>query len=55
VSKHRNNEPAEPEVPDEPALPQVSSDERDEGWGDDARDERRDEQWYGRERPPHHE
>ena len=42
-----------------PVLPDVTDDERDVGWGDESyteRDrERRDEQWYRRERPPHHE
>jgi hypothetical protein len=33
----------------------VSSDERDIGWGDDPRDLVRDDEWYRRERPPHHE
>lgn len=42
------------DVPAEPVLPEVSTDERGEGWGDDA-DGRRDEQWYRCERPPHHE
>jgi len=48
--------PAEPTPrprDDEPVLPEVTSDERDQGWGDD-RDGRRDEEWYRRERPPHH-
>jgi hypothetical protein len=35
-------------------LPDVSGDDRDEGWGE-PRAGRRDEQWYRRERPPHHE
>jgi hypothetical protein len=38
---------------DEPVLPDVTRDERDEGWGDEAGG--RDEEWYRRERPPHHE
>ena len=38
---------------DEPVLPSVSRDETDEGWGDEAG--HRDEDWYRRERPPHHE
>ena len=42
-----------------PVLPDVTDDERDVGWCDESyteRDrERRDEQWYRRERPPHHE
>ena len=39
---------------DEPVLPDVTSDERDRGWGDDRDGGRRDEEWYRRERPPHH-
>ena len=38
---------------DEPVLPQASRDERDEGWGDGPA--QRDDAWYERERPPHHE
>ncbi len=46
--------PAQPRADgDEPVLPGVSSDERDVGWGDEAAG--RDEDWYRRERPPHHE
>jgi hypothetical protein len=44
---------AEPVPPD--VSSDVSSDDRDEGWGEDPRDGRRDEQWYRSERPPHHE
>jgi hypothetical protein len=44
---------------DRPVLPDVTDDERETGWGDDVhadRDgDRRDERWYRRERPPHHE
>jgi hypothetical protein len=44
---------------DRPVLPDVTEDERDVGWGDetyaDRDSERRDERWYRRERPPHHE
>jgi hypothetical protein len=36
-----------------PVLPAASRDELDIGWGDD--ESRRDEEWYRRERPPHHE
>ncbi|MEO6885819.1 MAG: hypothetical protein ABI232_05970 [Jatrophihabitantaceae bacterium] len=36
-----------------PVLPHVSSDER-HGWGDDPNDGVRDDDWYLRERPPHH-
>ncbi|MGN6606932.1 MAG: hypothetical protein ACTHMS_07975 [Jatrophihabitans sp.] len=38
---------------DEPVLPDVPRDETSEGWGE--RDERRDEQWYREQRPPHWE
>jgi len=47
-------EPDESPESDEPVLPDRTTDERDEGWGE-TRDSRRDEQWYRRERPPHHE
>jgi hypothetical protein len=40
---------------DEPVLPDVTEDERDVGWGEDRDRGRRDEEWYRRERPPHHE
>lgn len=45
-----------PQDDERPVLPDVSRDETGEGWGDDrdARDAR-DEEWYRRERPPHHE
>jgi hypothetical protein len=64
VSRQRGTEPVkaagitdppEPAVVDEPVISDRSGDDRDEGWGDDPRDGRRDEQWYRRERPPHHE
>ena len=38
---------------DEPVLPDTTRDERGEGWGDEPG--RRDDEWYRRERPPHHE
>ena len=37
---------------DEPVLPDVTRDERGEGWGDERGE--RDADWYHRERPPHH-
>ncbi|HJQ43911.1 MAG TPA: hypothetical protein VJ831_12560 [Jatrophihabitantaceae bacterium] len=43
----------QPAADDEPVLPEVTRDERDEGWGDEPRE--RDADWYERERPPHHE
>jgi hypothetical protein len=48
---------AEPVLPaeDEPVLPRTSRDERDVGWGDEPADLYRDDDWYHRERPPHHE
>ena len=39
--------------PEDPVLPTVSRDERDVGWGDGPGE--RDDEWYRRERPPHHE
>jgi hypothetical protein len=39
---------------DEPVLPDITEDERDRGWGEDRESGRRDEEWYRRERPPHH-
>jgi hypothetical protein len=38
---------------DEPVLPGRSRDEVDVGWGDGPGD--RDDEWYRRERPPHHD
>jgi hypothetical protein len=38
---------------DEPVLPETTRDERDVGWGDEPGE--RDDDWYRRERPPHHE
>ncbi|MDP9118519.1 MAG: hypothetical protein M3O28_14895 [Actinomycetota bacterium] len=48
-------DPATPAVDQGPVLPDICGDDSDEGWGDDPRDSRRDEVWYRRERPPHHE
>jgi hypothetical protein len=45
---------------DRPVLPDITDDERPIGWGDELSEDRddadagRDEQWYRRERPPHH-
>jgi hypothetical protein len=36
----------------EPVLPSVTRDEREVGWGDEPG--QRDDEWYLRERPPHH-
>jgi hypothetical protein len=54
MSEPGDAEPDERTESDEPVLPDLTSDERGEGWGED-RDGRRDEQWYRHERPPHHE
>jgi hypothetical protein len=44
--------------PDDPVLPDVTSDERAEGWGDDDGSSRVDDpddlERFLRERPPHH-
>jgi hypothetical protein len=40
---------------DAPVLPDTTADERDVDWGDERESEQRDEEWYRRERPPHHE
>jgi hypothetical protein len=40
--------------PEPPVLPQVSRDEEDRGWGDRPSSDDRDDDWYQRERPPHH-
>jgi len=37
----------------DPVLPQRSTDETDQGWGDEDRAEDRDEE-LRRQRPPHH-
>jgi hypothetical protein len=36
----------------EPVLTDRPTDERDVGWGDEPAE--RDDEWYRRERPPHH-
>ncbi len=38
---------------DGPVLPDVTRDELDTVWGDEPGE--RDEDWYRREKPPHHE
>ena len=58
MSQARRPDPATPEPADEPVLPEITDDERAVGWGDDYGEgsaERRDAEWYRRERPPHHE
>jgi hypothetical protein len=44
---------SEGERRDDPVLPHVTRDELEVGWGDEPGE--RDEGWYRRERPPHHE
>jgi hypothetical protein len=47
--------PAEPQPDREdarPVLPEIPADERSLGWGDGP--DERDDDWYLRERPPHH-
>jgi hypothetical protein len=51
VSEQRRRPPRRED--DEPVLPDTTRDERDVGWGDEPGE--RDEEWYRRERPPHHE
>jgi hypothetical protein len=64
VPRRRESEPAprrpepRPHRPaptgrEEPVLPDVTRDERELGWGDEPGE--RDDEWYRRERPPHHE
>ncbi len=56
VNAPRDPKPARPPAPDDdPVLPETTRDERDAGWGDDPQSGRRDDDWYRRERPPHHE
>ena len=53
--RERNAQPAEPRDPtrdDPPLLPDLTSDERDVGWGDAPEPD--DDQRYLREVPPHH-
>lgn len=38
---------------DQPVLPDTTRDEQDVGWGDEPGG--RDDEWYRRERPPHHD
>jgi hypothetical protein len=37
----------------DPVLPDVTRDETDQGWGDEPAE--RSDEWYRRERPPHHD
>ena len=41
-----------PQDDDDPVLPDVTQDELAAGWGDEPGE--RDDEWYRRERPPHH-
>jgi hypothetical protein len=52
-ARERRPQPRRRTVDAEPVLPDVTRDERDLGWGDDPSE--RDDEWYRRERPPHHE
>jgi hypothetical protein len=54
VHSHPDHAAPKPPRDDEPVLPDVTEDERDRGWGEDRESGRRDEEWYRRERPPHH-
>ena len=45
--------PDRPDRDERPVLPEITEDERALGWGDERNE--RDEEWYRRERPPHHE
>jgi hypothetical protein len=52
-----SSRPSPDDADETPVLPRISSDEQDVGWGEvpDGRDGgERDEEWYRRERPPHH-
>jgi hypothetical protein len=42
-------------TPDEPVLPDVTRDERDDGWGDERASEDDDVRRLLDERPPHHD
>jgi hypothetical protein len=39
----------------EPVLPDRADEDRDEAWGERPGSSHRDDDWYRRERPPHHE
>jgi hypothetical protein len=52
AGRDRKN-PARRRKDDEPVLPDTTRDERGVGWGDEPGG--RDDEWYRRERPPHHE
>jgi len=54
VNKSCNPQPDVPPEPEPPVLPDVTGDEQDEDWRERGDDQDRDE-WYCRERPPHHE
>lgn len=53
AAQERRRSGEQPDRDERPVLPEITEDERGVGWGDE-RDER-DEAWYRRERPPHHE
>ena len=52
VSDRREDTHA-PRRDEKPVLPATPERDRDEAWGDEP--SRREEEWYRRERPPHHE
>jgi hypothetical protein len=54
MSTERSTGPQRPPKDDGPVLPVVTEDEQDRGWGDDRDSGRRGDDWYHRERPPHH-
>jgi len=54
VTESRNPQPEVPPEPEQPVLPDVTADEEHVDWRERDDDQNRDE-WYRRERPPHHE
>jgi hypothetical protein len=54
VTESNGRQPDALPDPDPPALPDVTTDEQESGWGERDEDSERDE-WFRRERPPHHE
>src|SRR6266702_4702082 len=54
VTESRNPQPDVPPEPEQPVLPDVTADEEHVDWRERDDDQNRDE-WYRRERPPHHE
>jgi hypothetical protein len=54
MTKSSNPRPDVPPQPDPPVLPDVTSDEQDAD-GYERQDDADRDDWYRRERPPHHE